>query len=74
MKIVISLVECDGGKWNVCRDSVALFHRLKLGPAIRLARELARDEHRRSGHTVSVLLPGPDAAIRLAHYALPEAA
>lgn len=70
----ISLVQCGGDKWHVCRDSVPLFHRLKLGPAIRLARELARDEHRRSGQTVSVLLPGPDTTIRLAHYTLRDAA
>ncbi|KRE90804.1 hypothetical protein ASG87_01320 [Frateuria sp. Soil773] len=68
MKIVFSLKECAGGQWSVCRGSITLFSQLRLGPAIRLAREVARDEHLRSGRSVSVELPGPTSAIELANY------
>jgi hypothetical protein len=74
MDIVISLVERDGGAWSICRDSVALYDQLRLGPAIKLARQLARDEHRRLGHNVSVLLTGFQEAIQLAHYTAQSAA
>lgn len=68
MDIVISLVECDGGMWSICRDSVALCGEMRLGPAITLARRLARDEHNRTGRGVSVMLAGPPDGVRLAYY------
>jgi hypothetical protein len=74
MDIVLSLVEGDGGAWSICRDSVVLHDALRLGPAIKLARQLARDEHRRSGHDVSVWLTGPREAIQLARYRTEPAA
>lgn len=74
MDIVISLVECDGGAWNVCRGSVPLHGQLRLGAAIKLARQLARDEHHRSGLDTSVLLTGSPKAIQLAHYTAASAA
>lgn len=74
MNIVISLVECSDATWNVCRDSVALLGRLRLGPAIKCARELARDEHRRTGERVSVVLTGSQPTIQLACYGAESAA
>ncbi|NUO73429.1 MAG: hypothetical protein HOQ10_12045 [Frateuria sp.] len=72
--MIISLVECDGGTWSVCRESVVLHAQLRLGPAVKLARQAARDEHQRSGHEVSVLLTGLQEAIPLAHYGAESAA
>lgn len=66
--IVISLVECPDGTWNVCRESLVLLGQLRLGPAIKHARELARDEHRRTGERVSVMLTGSQPTIQLACY------
>jgi len=68
MKIVFSLKESAAGQWSVCRGSITLFSQLRLGPAIRLAREVARDEHLRSGRNVCVEMPGPTSAIELANY------
>jgi hypothetical protein len=46
-----------------------LFSDLQLGPAIKLAREMARDEHQRLGRRVRVEMPGPLSTIVLARYA-----
>ncbi|WP_049621670.1 hypothetical protein [Frateuria defendens] len=68
MKVVYSLREETDGAWSICRGPVVLFRQLRLGPAIKLARELARDEHRRSSRDTAVELPGPHSAIELARY------
>jgi hypothetical protein len=68
MQIVFSLKERHGGQWCICRGSITLFSQLRLGPAIKLAREAARDEHLRTGRTVTVELPGPPSKIVLANY------
>jgi hypothetical protein len=59
------------GDWSIRRDSATLFSQLRLGPAIQLAREAARDEHNRSGRSTCVEMPGPASTIRLAQYARP---
>jgi hypothetical protein len=56
------------GYWDVCRSRVTLFSDMKLAPAIRLAREMARDEHQRSGHQICVEIPGPISTITLGRY------
>jgi hypothetical protein len=66
--VIISIKPSANGGWKVCRSHVALFGDLRLGAAIRLARELARDEHQRSSGSVSVEMPGPTSAIVLARY------
>lgn len=66
--IVYSLSQSANGFWNVRRGGFSLFSDLHLGPAIKLARELARDEHHRSGRSACVEMPGPASTIRLAHY------
>ncbi|KZC18375.1 hypothetical protein RHOFW510R12_22460 [Rhodanobacter sp. FW510-R12] len=67
--VTISLKQSAAGDWSICRYHVKLFGDLQLGPAITLAREVARDEYRRMGHQVCVEMPGPVAAIVLARYA-----
>lgn len=70
--IVYSLKQSPEGHWSVCRAGFSLFSGLRLGPAISLAREVARDEHVRSGRVVCVEMPGVESSIRLAQYARPE--
>ncbi|OOG56899.1 hypothetical protein [Rhodanobacter sp. C03] len=67
--VIISIKPSAAGGWKVCRSHVALFGDLQLGAAIKLARELARDEHLRSSESVCVEIPGPTSAIVLARYA-----
>ncbi|MGH8160101.1 MAG: hypothetical protein ACREPQ_18455 [Rhodanobacter sp.] len=67
--MIISLKPSETGNWRVCRAHIALFSDLPLEAAIKLARELARDEHRRSGHPVCVEMPGPISVIVLARHA-----
>lgn len=67
--VTYSLKQSVDGLWSVCRADASLFHGLKLSAAIRLAREVARDEHFRAGRSVCVEMPGPESCIRLARYA-----
>ncbi len=67
--VTISLKQTAAGSWSICRCQVKLFGDLRLGPAITLAREVARDEHRRMGRQVCVEMPGPVSTIVLARYA-----
>jgi hypothetical protein len=46
--IVYIIKQDDDGKWGICREKTLLFRGMLLGPAIRLARDVARDEHHRS--------------------------
>lgn len=66
--ITYSLKQSVEGVWSISRSGFSLFSDLRLGPAIKLAREVARDEHLRSGRVVRVEMPGPSANIRLAQY------
>lgn len=66
--ILYTLKPSVEGHWNICRSGFCLFSDLRLGPAITLAREVARDEHARSGRAVCVEMPGLGSAIRLAQY------
>jgi len=67
--VIISLKVLPTGGWCVCRSRITLFSNMQLGPAIKLARELARDEYHRSGRGIRVEMPGPDLPIVLARYA-----
>jgi hypothetical protein len=67
--VIISLKLSTADGWCVCRSHITFFSNMQLGPAITLARELARDEHRRSGRKTRVEMPGPDLPIVLALYA-----
>lgn len=65
----ISLKQSAAGGWRVCRCQITLFSDLQLGAAIKLAREMARDEHQRLGRRVRVEVPGPIFTILPARYA-----
>lgn len=67
--VTISLQPDDRDSWSVSRHNICLFSDLQLGQAIRLARELAREEHARSGRAVSVDMPGETSVVILARYA-----
>ncbi|GLQ87169.1 hypothetical protein [Dyella flagellata] len=69
--VIYSLRQSPDGDWSIRRDSATLFSQLRLGPAIQLARETARDEYNRSGRSTCVEMPGPASNIRLAQYAHP---
>ncbi|GLQ99628.1 hypothetical protein [Dyella mobilis] len=69
--VIYSLRQSPDGDWSIRRDAATLFSQLRLGPAIQLAREAARDEHNRSGRSTCVEMPGPASTIRLAQYARP---
>ena len=69
--VTYSLKQDLNGDWTICRERAALFRQMRLGPAIKLAREAARDEHLRSGRSTRVEMPGPTSVIRLAQYARP---
>lgn len=66
--VTYSLRQSSDGLWCVCRSGFSLFSDLRLGAAIKLAREVARDEHLRSGRPVCVEMPGMGSSIRLAQY------
>lgn len=70
--VIYSLRQSLDGDWSIRRESATLFSQLRLGPAIQLAREAARDEHNRSGRSTCVEMPGPASTIRLAQYARPD--
>lgn len=67
--VTISLEQSAAGNWRVCRCRITLFSDLQLEAAIKLAREMARDEHQRLGHQVRVEMPGSLSTIVLAQYA-----
>ena len=66
--IVYSLKQTDDQLWSVCRMGAPMFNGLQLGPAIKLARELAREEHYRAGKPTFVELHGADPVMKLADH------
>jgi hypothetical protein len=56
------------GRWSICRVGVPLFTQMQLRPAIKLAREAARDEHYRNGQPTCVEVRGLGSLMRLAHF------
>lgn len=67
--VIYSLQPSAHGQWDVCRAGASLFSELQLPAAIRLAREVARDEFLRCGGIVCVEMPGTESTIRLAQFA-----
>jgi hypothetical protein len=45
--VVYTFKQADEGRWSICRIGVPLFTQMQLSPAIKPAREVARDEHHR---------------------------
>jgi hypothetical protein len=71
--VTYSLEQSAEGHWSVCRAGFSLFNDLRLESAIKLAREVAREEYLSSGRAVCVEMPGPESTIRLAKYSRPAA-
>lgn len=71
--MLVSLIQTTAYRWSVRRGNTVLFRELLLGPAITLAREIARDEHLCSGRAICVEMQGIGGPIRLASYARPPA-
>jgi hypothetical protein len=67
--VAISLEQSAAGNWRVCRCRITLFSDLQLEAAIKLAQEMARDEHQRLRRQVQVEMPGSVSTIELAQYA-----
>ncbi|HEV2679789.1 MAG TPA: hypothetical protein VGV14_04760 [Rhodanobacter sp.] len=66
--VVYTLKQTDDGQWSICRMGTPLFSQMQLGPAIKLAREAARDEHYSNGQTTSVEMRGLGSLMRLAYF------
>jgi hypothetical protein len=66
--LTIALKLSASGSWNVCHSRTTIFSDLRLGPAITLAKVIARDEHLRSGRHICVEMPGSVSTIVLARY------
>lgn len=66
--VIYSIKEAGAGRWSVCRLNMALFSGLSMVDAIKLAREVARDEFLRSGRSTTVEMPGPHTIIKLAQF------
>ena len=66
--VVYTLKQADDGEWSICRMGSALFTQMQLGPAIKLARKAARDEHCRSGQPTCVEMRGLGSPIKLGYF------
>ena len=66
--VVYTLKQADDGQWSIYRVGVPLFTQMQLAPAIKLAREAARDEHYRNGQPTCVEMRGLGSLMRLAHF------
>jgi hypothetical protein len=66
--VTILLKPLANGGWSICRHHITLFSDLQLGAAIKLAREMARDEFQRLGREIRVEMPGPISTLVLASY------
>jgi hypothetical protein len=67
--MIVYIIKQDGnGKWGVCRDGTLLLRELTLGPAIRLARDVARDEHHRSCRATCIEIHDGGSRTELAGY------
>jgi hypothetical protein len=66
--VIISLKQAPKGSWSVARAHVSLFSDLQLDAAIALAKEVAHDEHLRTGRPIRVEMPGPASTLVLARY------
>lgn len=68
MSMIYAIKEDGAGMWCICRAQTCLGSRLTLAQAIKQARQLARDQHVRSGLAVSVEMISPEGATTLAQY------
>lgn len=69
MNVVYSIQEDSAGRWRISHVQQDVSTQLTLVEAITQARQLGRDEHARTGDSVSVEMVAPDCQITLAQYA-----
>jgi len=69
MTVVYSIQEDDSGLWRISQVQPDVATPTTLGEAITQARQLGREEHARTGTSVSVEMIAPDCQITLAQYA-----
>lgn len=72
MSIVFTITESSGGLWCISRKSTALHTELRFAEAIKLARQMARDEHAITGLPTTVEMITPELTTILAQYARPD--
>lgn len=73
MSVVYTVKENLGDLWSVCRGNTYLETRLGMNEAIRMAGQLARDHHHRTGMVVSVEIDSREGNTILSRYARPGA-
>lgn len=69
MHTVLTIQESAHGLWCIRSGSAVLFDQLSFAHAIRLARNMAREEHAVSGRSIAVEMASPEFTIALAQYA-----
>ena len=74
MGVIHSINDGSDGMWRILRDRVPLHDRLPFAQAIRLARQIARDEHASTGATATVeIMPGGYSSFELSRFGQVEA-
>ncbi|WP_430391628.1 hypothetical protein [Dyella sp. 20L07] len=68
MNIVYSIRQSQENLWDITLGPVVLIQQLQLGPAINMARQMARDAYARCGCTVYVEFMNAGVPVVLAHY------
>ena len=68
MSVLYTVKEDSATLWCICREQTYLATRLGMNEAIRLAGQLARDHHRRTGLTVSVEIASREGTTLLSRY------
>ncbi|MEO9077978.1 MAG: hypothetical protein ABI268_01575 [Rhodanobacter sp.] len=68
MHVVLTIKESKHGLWCIWRGSAAIYDNLSYPHAIRLGRALAREEHARSGISVSVEMVSTEFIIELIRF------
>ncbi|WEN13880.1 hypothetical protein PY254_11570 [Rhodanobacter sp. AS-Z3] len=66
--VTILLQPSAKGSWRIRRSHITLFSDLPLGPAIKLASEIARDEYYRLGAIVCVQMMIPGSTVVLSSH------
>ena len=71
MNIAYSIKASEGNLWHIALGPVVLIEQLHLGPAINIARQMARDAYTRCGGSVCVEFFSAEEPVVLAHYEMP---
>jgi hypothetical protein len=72
MSVVFTIKESGGGLWRIERNAVPVHSGLRFGAAIRLGRQLARDEYAAAGLSTRVDMVTSELTVILGQYARPD--